>query len=163
MLNLLVVCNKLVSSFLLMLSYGFGTSTIQILLASSVLCISLFSPRELVHTLPVHPKPVGELFLVLLHISPYIFLKTATIPTYHSISIAVPRYIAMQIPSYITWLVVIHHLYIALHDSITADVWFYPCYARSLHILLHWQRHTVLYIMFYFSLSYLYQKSVLSY
>ena len=24
----------------------------------------------------------------------------------------------------------------------------YPCYARSLHILLHWQRHTVLYIMF---------------
>ena len=27
-------------------------------------------------------------------------------------------------------------------------MWFYPCYARSLHILLHWQRHIVLYIMF---------------
>ena len=27
----------------------------------------------------------------------YIFLKTATIPTYHGISIAIPRYIAMQL------------------------------------------------------------------
>ena len=29
----------------------------------------------------------------------YIFLKTATIPTYDGISIAIPRYIAMQLPS----------------------------------------------------------------
>ena len=28
---------------------------------------------------------------------PYTFLKTATIPTYHGISIAIPRYIAMQL------------------------------------------------------------------
>ena len=28
---------------------------------------------------------------------PYIFLKTATIPTYYGISIAIPRYIAMQL------------------------------------------------------------------
>ena len=33
------------------------------------------------------------------HKPPYIFLKTATIPTYHGISIAIPRYIAMQLPS----------------------------------------------------------------
>ena len=33
------------------------------------------------------------------HFSPvsYTFLKTATIPTYHGISIAIPRYIAMQL------------------------------------------------------------------
>ena len=30
------------------------------------------------------------------HKPPYIFLKTATIPTYYGISIAIPRYIAMQ-------------------------------------------------------------------
>ena len=31
------------------------------------------------------------------HKHPYIFLKTATIPTYYGISIAIPRYIAMQL------------------------------------------------------------------
>ena len=31
------------------------------------------------------------------HKPPYIFLKTATIPTYYGISIAIPRYIDMQI------------------------------------------------------------------
>jgi len=31
------------------------------------------------------------------HKPPYIFLKTATIPTYYGISIAIPRYIAMQL------------------------------------------------------------------
>ena len=41
-----------------------------------------FSPRELVQTS---------------HKPPYIFLKTATIPTYYGISIAIPRYIAMQL------------------------------------------------------------------
>ena len=30
---------------------------------------------------------------------PYTFLKTATIPTYYGISIAILRYIAMQLPS----------------------------------------------------------------
>ena len=33
------------------------------------------------------------------HKPPYIFLKTATVPTYHGISIAIPSYIAMQLPS----------------------------------------------------------------
>ena len=31
------------------------------------------------------------------HPSTITFLKTATIPTYHGISIAIPRYIAMQL------------------------------------------------------------------
>ena len=31
------------------------------------------------------------------HKPPYIFLKTTTIPTYYGISIAIPRYIAMQL------------------------------------------------------------------
>ena len=44
-----------------------------------------FSPRELVQTSPVHPNP------------PYTFLKTATIPTYYGIFIAIPRYIALQL------------------------------------------------------------------
>ena len=138
MLNLLVVCNKLVSSFWLMLRYGFWHFHHPYFASLFGVVHCLLLTMRVVHTSPVHPKPI----------SLYIFLKTATIPTYHSISIAVPRYIAMQLPSYITWPVVIHHLYIALHDSI----------ARSLHILLRWERHTVLYIMFYFSMSYLYQK-----
>ena len=118
MLNLLVVCNNLVSSFWLMLSYGFWHfhHPYFAILFGAVHCP--FLTLRVVHTSPVHPKPVGGLLLILLHINPYIFLKTATIPTYHSISIAVPRYIAMQLPFYITWLVVIYHLYIALHDSI---------------------------------------------
>ena len=33
------------------------------------------------------------------HKPPYIFLETTTIPTYYGISIAIPRYIAMQLPS----------------------------------------------------------------
>ena len=55
-----------------------------------------FSPRELVQTSPVHPNPVVR---SITHKPPYIFLNTATIPTYHGISIAIPRYIAMQLPS----------------------------------------------------------------
>ena len=36
------------------------------------------------------------LFAGIIH-PPYTFLKTATIPTYYGISIAIPRYIAMQL------------------------------------------------------------------
>ena len=38
----------------------------------------------------------AHLFAGIIH-PPYTFLKTATIPTYHGISIAIPRYIAMQL------------------------------------------------------------------
>src|ERR1041385_4773029 len=55
-----------------------------------------FSSRELVHTSPVHPNPCHDTLCH--HKPPYIFLKTSTIPTYQGISIAFPRYIAMQHP-----------------------------------------------------------------
>ena len=54
-----------------------------------------FSHWELVQTSPVHPNPV--IWYSFTHKPPYIFLKTATIPTYYGISIAIPRYIAMQL------------------------------------------------------------------
>ena len=38
----------------------------------------------------------AHLFAGIIH-PPYTFLKTATIPTYYGISIAIPRYIAMQL------------------------------------------------------------------
>ena len=56
-----------------------------------------FSPRELVQTSPMHPNPVIASKHSVTHKPHYIFLKTATIPTYHGISIAIPRYIAMQL------------------------------------------------------------------
>jgi hypothetical protein len=77
---------------------------IHILLASLVPCIAhsyletwcilrpCNQPRGMIHSLTHKPH--------------YIFLKTATIPTYHDISIAIPRYIAMQLPWLLfTWLV----------------------------------------------------------
>ena len=42
-----------------------------------------------------HPSIIASLFGTI-H-PPYTFLKTATIPTYYGISIAIPRYIAMQL------------------------------------------------------------------
>ena len=97
--DLLVVCNKLMSSFWLMLSYGFWHFHHPYFASLFGVVHCLLLKMRVVHTSPVHPKPI----------SLYIFLKTATISIYHSISIAVPRYIAMQLPSYITWPVVIHH------------------------------------------------------
>ena len=45
-----------------------------------------------------HPSTIASLSSTAqLSPVPYTFLKTATIPTYYSISIAIPRYIAMQL------------------------------------------------------------------
>ena len=55
------------------------------------------------------------------HKPPYIFLKTATLPTYYGISIAIPRYIAMKLPPSRHMTCV--HCHIALHDHI-ADIVF---------------------------------------
>ena len=44
------------------------------------------------------------------HKPPYTFVKTATIPTYYGISIAIPRYIAMQlstVPFIITYIIIV--------------------------------------------------------
>ena len=41
---------------------------------------------------------------------PYTFLKTATLPTYYGISIAIPRYIAMQfftVPFILTHIIIV--------------------------------------------------------
>ena len=89
-------CNKYVSSLWLMLSpWIIRTLTFPSLVASSVPCIALshleswcklrrcIQTRDMIHSFTHKP--------------PYIFLKTATIPTYYGISIAIPRYIAMQL------------------------------------------------------------------
>ena len=120
MLNLLVVCNKLVSSFWLMLSYGFWHFHHPNLLASSVLCIPFLKLRVGAYFASTS-KPVGGLHPVLLHISIYIFLKTATITTYHSISIAVPRYIAMQ-------------LHFTLHDLLSFTVLYIMLWSYELFV-----------------------------
>ena len=52
----------------------------------------------------------------------YIFLKTATISTYDDISVAIPRYIAMQLPQF-RFYDTHHHCHIALHDHV-ADIVF---------------------------------------
>ena len=45
-----------------------------------------------------HPSTIASLSsAALLSPVPYTFLKIATIPTYYGISIAIPRYIAMQL------------------------------------------------------------------
>ena len=45
-----------------------------------------------------HPSTIASLSCVAQFTPiPYTFLKTATIPTYYGISIAIPRYIAMQL------------------------------------------------------------------
>ena len=89
-------CNKYMSSLWLMLSpWIIRTLTLPSLVASSVPCIALshleswcklrrcIQPRDTIRS--ITHKPL------------YIFLKTATIPTYYGISIAIPRYIAMQL------------------------------------------------------------------
>src|SRR4051812_47130050 len=63
-------------------------------LFSTVHC--LFSPRELAHTSPVHPNPWHD---TLCHHKPhYIFPQNSHHTYLQGISIAFPRYIAMQHP-----------------------------------------------------------------
>ena len=102
--GLINFCNKYMSSLWLMLSpWTIRTLTLPSLLASSVLCIAL-SHLESWCKLRRASKP-RDTIRSITHKPPYIFLKTATIPTYYGISIAIPRYIAMQLPSSsYTWL-----------------------------------------------------------
>ena len=63
---------------------------------------SLFGTMHCLLTLRVGANFAGaskprDMIRSLTHKPPYIFLKTATIPTYYGISIAIPRYIAMQL------------------------------------------------------------------
>ena len=84
------------------------------------------------------------------HTPPYTFLKTATIPTYYGISIAIPRYISMQLStvpllwhasslSYcFAWSCSWHRICgkATIHNS------FIHVTHESLHIPVHRQRHS---------------------
>jgi len=94
------------------------------LLASSVLCIALSHIEDCAYFASTS-KP-REMICSLTHKPHYIFLKTATIPTYYSISIAVLRYIAMQQSSSI----------MSYHLIIRESCFMLHCY---IVILLHWQ------------------------
>ena len=124
-------CNKYVSSLWLMLSpWIIHTLTLPSLLASLVSCIALShleswcklhgasKPRDMIHSITHKP--------------PYIFLKTATVPTYYGISIAIPRYIAMQL-STVPLLWHASSLSYCLHDHVV-DIVFV---ARPPFIILH--------------------------
>ena len=71
------------------------TLTLPSLLAFSVPCIAL-SHLEIGANFAGASKP-RDTIRSITHKPPYTFLKTATIPTYYGISIAIPRYIAMQV------------------------------------------------------------------
>ena len=71
------------------------TLTFPSLLASSVPSIAL-SQLRVGANFAGASKP-RDTIRSITHKPPYIFLKTATIPTYYVISIAIPRYIAMQL------------------------------------------------------------------
>ena len=79
----------------------------------------------------------------------FTFLKTATIPTYYGISIAILRYIAMQI-STILFIMTCSIIVIVLHDHVVAIVFvakppfiiFIHVTLDSLHIPVHRWRHS---------------------
>ena len=78
-----------------------------------------FSPRELVQTSPVHPNPVIR--YALSHIS--LLISSSKQPPYlpiYGISIAIPRYIAMQlsIVPFIIIMTYITFVILPLHDHV---------------------------------------------
>ena len=106
-----------------------------------------FSHRDVVQTSQVHPNPV--IWYALSHIS--LIISSSKQPPYLPIMAFpnIPRYIAMQPPP-LPFDDLSIHCHIALHDHITDIVVialppfiiFHTCYARSLHILVHCQRHS---------------------
>ena len=125
--GLINFCNKYVSSLWLMLSpWIIRNVTLPPLLASLI-----------PHTFRWYHKPTIT------------FLKTATIPTYYGISIAIPRYIAMQLS---TILLLWHasSLSYCLHDHVVDIIFvakppfiiFIHVSLYSLHMLVHRQRHS---------------------
>ena len=109
--GLINFCNKYMSSLWIMWVHGlYALLPFRNFLASTVLCIALShleswcKPRDTIRSITHKP--------------PYIFLKTATIPTYHGISITILRYIAMQLPP-LPFDDLSVHCHIALHDHIS--------------------------------------------
>ena len=148
MMNLLVVCNKLVSSFWLMLSYGF------LALPPSKFAASLFGA---VHC-PFLTMRVGAYFA---STSKTRGRTSSCSPTHKPIHLPqnshhtyLPQHFHSCFEIYCHATSILHYMtllsfiiYILLCMILYSWCAVYPCYARSLHILLHWQRHTV-YIMF---------------
>ena len=142
--------NKYVSSLWVMLSpWIIRTLTLPSLLASSVPCIALSHIESWHKTLPVHPNPV-IMIRSFTHKPPYIFLKTATMPTYYGISIAIPRYIAMQlsiIPFIMTHSLLSYCLawscsWHSICGKATIHNSFIHVTLGSLHIQVHRRRHS---------------------
>ena len=97
-IKIINLCNKYVSSLWLMWHHGHTHLHLSIFASLFGTVHSPFSPRGLVQIFAGASKPC-DMIRSVAHKPHYIFLKTATIPTYHGMSIAIPRYIAMQIPS----------------------------------------------------------------
>ena len=94
------------------------TLTFPPLLASSVPCIALSHLRVSANFAGAS-KP-RDTIRSITHKPTYIFLKTATIPTYHGISIAIPRYIAMQL-STVPFIIIMTYftfVILPLHDHV---------------------------------------------
>ena len=137
------------SSLCLMLSpWIIRTLTIPPLLASSVPCIAFLTLRVGANFDGASkPRDVIRSFT---HKPPYIFLKTATIPTYYGISIVILRYIAMQlstVPFIMTRFIIIilvfawssswHHI-----GGKATFIIFIHVALDSLHISVHRRRHS---------------------
>ena len=100
--GLINFCNKYMSSLWLIWVHGlYALLPFHNLLASTVLCIAL-SHLESWCNFAGASKP-RDTIRSIIHKPPYIFLKTATITTYHGISIANLRYITMQLASSSSW------------------------------------------------------------
>ena len=94
--GLIDFCNKYMSSLWLMWVHGlYAHLPFCNFLASSVPCISLSHLESWCKLRWCIQTPWYDTLIT--HKPPFIFLKTATIPTYHGIPIAIPRYIAMQL------------------------------------------------------------------
>ena len=94
------------------------TFTFPPLLASSVPCIAFLTLRVGANFAGAS-KP-RDMIRSFTHKPPYIFLKTATIPTYYGIFIAISRYIAMQlsIVPFFIFMTYITFVILPLHDHV---------------------------------------------
>ena len=122
--------------------------TLPSLLASSVPCIAFLTLRVGAN-FGGASKP-RDMIRFITHKPPYIFLKTATIPTYYGISIAILRYIAMQlstVPFIMTRSIIV--ILPCMIMQLTLYLWqshlhnsFIHVTLDSLHIPVHRRRHS---------------------
>ena len=128
MLNLLVVCNKLVSSFWLMLSYGFWHFHHPYLLASSVLCIAFCSHWELC-ILRQYIQPRGRTFSCSPTHKP-IHLPQNSHHTY------LPQHFHSCFEIYCHATSILHYMTCCHLSFIYCFAWFYTAYVWFTHVTL---------------------------